>query len=384
MAIGRIISCRRWQFVGLIVLLATVAGADTIGVDQLVIFSEDGKVTIDQDTVVYGDMAAKKQFEISQGVRTGSIFTEDSVDLDRDVIVRGRILANDDVSIDRNLDFEGSDITGDEVEIGRNATITGDVRARDDLEIERDSTVHGSLLGNSRITINDNTAVYGDASPGPGDSLILGSGVTVTGSTTPSSKIIPTFTLPEMPSEPSKPSFGNNNVQGSAESDIDLDPGSYKDLAISRDSVLTLHSGTYTFKSFWMDKRGIVNIDTSEGDVVINVHKGFDTGQYVQFNPTGTGRVIINVYGTDGMSLGQSNVMRATVQIWKGAFGADQNFDLIGSVLAAGNIAVAQGASLFFSRGDGGYISAPEPSTLLVLAAGALLTLRRRRRHVRA
>jgi len=263
------------------------------------------------------------------------------------------------------------------------ATVTGNIQARDDVDLTKNAFVTGSVLADDDIYLGDGTTVYGDASPGTGGQLSLGANVTITGSTDPLDKTFADFSIAGVPSKPSKPKAGKNNVYGSAESVTSLDPGKYKNVSFDRDSVLNLAAGEYTFKSFWMDKRGVVNVDTSSGDVTINIRSGFDTGEYVQFNPNGAGKVIINVWGNDGAYLGKSNIMKANVFVWDGVFGAERDLVFYGTILAKNDITIAEGGVLYYSQGEGGYQPAvPEPATAIIILAGAGILLRRRRsRH---
>lgn len=383
---NRRVSAARSAVVGLILAVAGTAAADTVDISSLLLYSENEMIVLQSDSFFFGAMAAKMDVDIKERVRTDAVYSELNISFGDDAVIRGRVLANDVATAGTRLDFVGSDFTGNTVNINTDATIHGDVQARSDtMDIKSGATVYGSLLGNRDVQVGDNSTIYGDASAGIGYDLVFGANVTVTGSTDPLDKAIAAFTLPLMPAEPPTPKAGKNNVRASAESTVNLAPGSYKDLSIEQDCVLNLSSGTYVFKSFWMATRGIVNVDTSGGDVVINVTSGFDTGQYVQFNPSGEGKVIINVYGNGGVWLGLGNVMKANMFVWSGIFGADKNLQFMGTILVKNNISIDEGAALYYSQGAGGYQqqAVPEPISLAMLAAGAaMMLLRRRRRHV--
>ena len=381
---NRRVPTARSMVVGLILAVAATAAADTVDINSLLLYSEQETIVLQRDSFYFGAIAAKQDVDIKERVRTDAVYSEANVSFGDDAVVRGRVLANAVATAGMRLDFVGSDFTGNTVNINTDATIQGDVQARSDtMALQSGATVTGSLLGNRDVAVGDNSTIYGDASAGIGYNLIFGANVTVTGSTDPLDKAIAAFTLPLMPAEPTRPRIGRTNVRGSAESTVTLAPGSYKDLSIEQDSVLNLSSGTYVFKSFWMAKRGIVNVDTSGGDVVINVTSGFDTGQYVQFNPSGEGKVIINVHGNGGVWLGLGNMMKANMFVWNGIFGADKNLQFMGTILAKKNISIDEGAALYYSQGGGNYQGVPEPISLAVLAAGAVMRLlRRRRRHV--
>jgi hypothetical protein len=289
-------------------------------------------------------------------------------------------LANKKAEAGNGLTFQGPSWTGKEVYIGRNANITGNLQTHSkDLELDRDSVVHGSLLSNDDIWIGRNSTIYGDVSPGQGDSYETDPNVTITGSTDAYAKSFNTFELPDMPSAPPEGSLGNEDVEADAYSIITLTPGSYRDVSLDHDSTLNLVSGTYVLGEFWMDHHGTVNIDTTAGDVVINVQDEFVTGDYVSFLPTGTNKIFLHVF--DDCWLGKDNEMRGTVRVWDGSFGADESLNFTGTVWAEKELTIGLGAIIDYSDGGMGYYGdAPEPATITILIAGGGIVLGRRRR----
>ena len=368
--------------VGFVLAPAGPAAAETIELDTLLLYSATSQIQIDSSTLLEGASAAAGKITFGNDVQSGAVYTEGSLVIARRVNIIDRALANLNISIDRDFTFTGSAVTGSEVVTGRDASVTGNLEGRSDpVNVGRNSVVIGNVLSNNNIVLNNNALVQGDASPGIGYSVKFKNGAVVTGSTDPANHVLPSFDLPDMPAEPSTPDFGSSNVYASAETVVDLDPGQYKALSLERDCELNLASGEYTFESFWVDRRTIVNVDTSGGDVIINVHEGFDTGQYVQFNPTGEGKVIINVFGTGGISLDKYNVMRATVRAWQGDFEAGEQTDFRGTIMAKDKIYVAEDSNMVYSRGVNGYFIMPEPATMVLLVSGAGLVLTRRRRR---
>ena len=369
-----------WITLLVVFVSSSIAHADIIDHDSLLLYSTTKQVLIDDDTLLAGAIAATTDIELGDDIETGAIYAGRDIEVGDTATVRGKVLANRNVEFGTDLDFQGDSITGDDVEIGDDATVTGNVQARDDINLTKNAFVTGNVLADDDIYLGDGTSVYGDASPGVNGQLSLGTNVTLTGTTDPLDKTFADFSIAGVPATPAKPKAGKNSVRGTAESVTHLDPGTYKDASFDRDSVLHLSAGEYTFKSFWMDKRGVVNVDTANGDVTINVRSGFDTGEYVQFNPSGNGQVIINIWGNDGAYLGKSNIMKANVFVWDGVFGAERDLVFYGTILAKNDITIAEGGVLYYSQGEGGYQSAvPEPATAIVILAGAGILLRRRR-----
>ena len=354
------------------------AGADIISEDTFLLQSMTGEITVGRTSILQGPIAAQRDVELGDDIETHSVYSQGDVGFGDRATVRGKVLATKNILAGDNLDFYGSDMTGRNVGVGSDANIQGNLQARRNVQVGADARVYGDLLAGHNIWISKGSIVHGDASPGIPGRVRAGVDVTITGSTDPLQKTFADFKMAGMV-RPDKPKFGRTNISRPAESVTSLAPGVYKDLSIQRDGELNLQSGTYTFKSFWMGRRGIVNVDTADGDVVINVHQGFDTGAYVQFNPTGQGRVIINVFGNGGMWLGMENVLKANVFVWDGYFTAGTSLDFIGTIMSHKTIDIGAGATLARSSGQDGY-TIPEPAVMTTLIAGAGLLLRRRRK----
>jgi len=360
-------------------MVALPASAETVDIDALLLFSKTKTIHIAKASFLEGAIAAKDNITLAKETHSTDVYSEKNITYGKNVVARGRVLANKTISIGKNFDYQGQAVTGKDVSVGRDASVQGDIEARRDIDVGRRGVYSGSLLADRDIEIGNRVTVFGDASPGLKGDLTLGQDVTITGSTLPSAKTFGSFELPTMPPKPSKPKFGKDDLYRPAESTTTLDPGAYRDISIERDSVLNLRSGTYTFKSFWMDKRGTVNIDTSDGDVVINVHNGFETGAYIRFNPTGQGRVVVNVFGGNGVYLGKGNMMQANLYVWNSHFATGRELDFSGTIWAHKHISIGDTSTLTYASGYAGY-PIPEPLTASLLLAGTGLMLRRRRR----
>jgi hypothetical protein len=267
----------------------------------------------------------------------------------------------------------------------KDASITGDLHAVGQLDFNKDAYVTGNLYGNHDIWLAKDGFFDGDVSAGLGHSLTTQSGVTITGSTI---KADHTISIPGMSANPGG-SHGSQNLwygNGSTES---IDAGSYRDLSVSRESTITLAGGTYDFRSVWVDKESEIRLDTSGGDIVINVHHGLSTGEEVTFNRlSGNGQVTINVLGQN-MWLGKENQLEAHVTVYDGDFGADQGAELTGTFHASRNLWLDKDANVMYSPANGfggGGQPVPEPATLALLAlgGGTFLAARRRVRRARA
>ena len=370
-----------WAVAVLVFLhLLSPASAEIITGDDYLLQSMTGGITVDDGSFLVGPIAAQGDVEFGDDVETQSVYSQGDVGFGDRATVRGNVLATQNILAGNNLDFYGTDMTGRDITVGDNAQVEGNVQARKNIHVGVDARVYGDLLAGQNIWISKGSTIQGDASPGIPGRIRAGADVSITGSTNPLDRTFADFTMAGM-SRPDKPKFGRISITRPAESVTTLAPGTYKDLSIQRDGELNLQSGAYTFKSFWMAKRGIVNVDTTEGDVVINVHAGFDTGAYVQFNPTGEGRVIINVFGNGGMWLGMDNVLKANVYVWDGYFTAGTDLAFVGTIMSHKAIDIGAGGVLKKSSGEGGYREIPEPAVMTALIAGAGMLLRRRRKR---
>jgi len=123
---------------------------------------------------------------------------------------------------------------------------------------------NGDVLSNVGITMNTDATVLGDATPGPGQSVIMAPTSYVDGSTAPA----PTpFEFPPL----EVPSYGSSGAL-SVTTTYDLPAGDWEfdDLAIAKDAVLTIHGpANVVVPSFTGGKNAKLLIDAVQGPVTI-------------------------------------------------------------------------------------------------------------------
>ncbi|MHC4983426.1 MAG: hypothetical protein ACYTF6_09705 [Planctomycetota bacterium] len=362
--------------VGLIVfILCPQALSEVVTVEApAAVFYAEGDVHIETDSCVVGKIAAGQSVFAGAGSSLQSIYAAGDVQLGRELTVRGRLLAGGSANAGSHLDFEGPSWTGRSVRLGSDAWVVGDViGASEQITIDRNAQITGNVLGNSDVQIDRDSSIYGDVRPGVGYSLSTASNVTITGSTAPGTVSADSVSVPSLPAAPDAGSYGSQDIEeGSGVTS--LAPGAYGAVDLGRGATLNLSAGTYTLKSFWTDREATVNLDVTAGDVIINVHQGFSTGETVSFNTTGEGRLILNVFGGEGVSLGLSNTMAADIRVWDGNFTAGDSLELAGSVWAS-NITVGAGSNVSY----GGLV--PEPAAAALIAVGGLLVIQSKRRR---
>ena len=350
------------------------ADAITPETDQLVLWA-GSDISLGSDVTLDAAAAAAQDFLADPGALLESIYAGGDIDLGLNATARGRVLANGVGFAAKGLDLVG-DWTSQSVTVGMNAVIVGDITAATGvITIDRNADVIGNLLGNSDISIDKNSTVIGDARPGLTGTLTLGKKTTVTGSTEPGAVTADTFLPPTMGDRPDAGEVGSPEIRPGDGATTILDPGAYSDVVLGTSATLGLSAGTYTVQSFSMADGGTVNVDTSAGNVVLNVQGSFAAGSSVQFATTGVGSLLINVFDHDA-GLGNNVVIDAAVRVWGGSFATGTGSALTGSYHATGDVSLGSGSSA-----QPGSVTVPEPAALPVVVLGAILALHRRKKR---
>ena len=350
------------------------ADATTLDINQLALGS-GGNISLGSNVTLDAAAAAGQNFVAEPEAILESIYAAGDIHLELNATVRGRVLANGAGVAAKDLDLVG-DWTSQSVTIGMKAVIVGNVTAPGHITISRNADVTGNVLGNSDISIDMNSTVVGDARPGLTGTLTLGRRTTVTGSTEPGVVTADTFVPPSMGDRPNAGEVGSLEIRPGDGATTVLDPGAYSDVVLGANSTLGLSAGTYTMQSFSIGDGGTVNVDTSAGNVVLNVQGSFDAGGAVRFTTIGTGGLLINVFDND-LSLGDNALVDATVRVWGGSFATGAQSALTGSYHATGNVSLGSGSSAQL-----GGVPVPEPAALPLIALGTSLVLYRRKRRL--
>jgi hypothetical protein len=218
----------------------------------------------------------------------------------------------------------------------------------------------GSIYTEKDVWIGGNSMVSGDITAGGSISV---SGVKISGTVSQFSN----FTLPKLDTL-EKTTFGTEDVYGKNNSVTKLLAGDYKDLSFGKNTTLNLFAGKYNFQSFWMDRDSTVNIDTSAGNVVLNLAGGFSTSRNVKFSNTGSGSLQINIFGKD-FWLGSGSSLSATLKVFGGNISTESSASLYGQAYATGNIWLGDRSQVEYHSFAG---EIPEPSTLAFLAVAGI------------
>ncbi|HAU36437.1 MAG TPA: hypothetical protein DCX07_01805 [Phycisphaerales bacterium] len=279
------------------------------------------------------------------------------------------------VSLGNNVTITGLLAAGRTFSAGTNASLM-DIFAGRDVSIGNNSAIGGSVTANRDIWIGNNGSVAGDVTAGIGRTPGLGKHTTVGGTAGGAADASQTYQgvyVADL-AVPSHGAYGSQSIWGANNSTTTLAAGEYRDLSLGSRATLNLSSGVYTLKSVWMGANGTVNVDTSAGDVTLNVLGSLGTGTKVNFNTTGGGALKINVFDSS-IWLGNENVISADVRVYNGSFETGNNAVLTGTYMATANVWLGNNTSLTYSAVQ----SVPEPAAMTVLAIGGLLMLRRSR-----
>lgn len=352
------------------------AGVITPDMSSLAIYS--GKsIWLGSGSSVDADIAAGGEITTGAKAQMKGLYTEGYIWLSKDNKVNGRVLANLSAEASTNLEFTGSSWTGKSAYMGTGAKVSGDIIAgAGDINLDKNAVISGNLNGNANIWIGNYGQVSGDASPGLKGSLSKGKKVSIGGSTSPSYADYDTVALDSMGPAPVIHDYGTKDVHGGNKAVVDLSAGEYKDLNVwGTGAKLNLSSGTYTLRDFWLGNQSVVNVDTTKGDVVLDIHKNFGVGNDVKFNVIGDGGLTLNVF--DDVNLGKNVDLAAQLRAWEGNVNAGDNLAFLGTIQAAGGVSIGPGGVVNY------YNHTPEPATLtlLGLGGGALLWRRRRKQH---
>jgi len=291
----------------------------SIGISSLTLYS-GGSLNMGGLANVTGSVAGVNSVSLAMAAGAGDIYSETCIYLGVNSHARGNVWANDKVSL------EG---------ISR---VDGNV------------TTQGKYLKAASATVTGQTVLGRDAT------LLV---------------------LPSMDTASDSGKLGRKSIWEGRNTTTDLASGSYKTVGFDRNATLNLSAGTYTMKSFSMERDGLVNVDTSSGDVILNVHSGFAAGDNVVFNTLGDGDLFVNVFDKN-VKLDNNVTMDATVRVFKGKFAAGTDANLTGTFHASSDITLGQGSQVTYGSAGG---AVPEPATIALLSCGGAMCILRKYRR---
>ncbi|MEN6386215.1 MAG: hypothetical protein ABFD79_13600 [Phycisphaerales bacterium] len=181
------------------------------------------------------------------------------------------------------------------------------------------------------------------------------------------------FSLPQLDAL-ANTMVGQTSIYKSKNSTSTLNPGNYSEWNFGQKNQLNLSAGSYSIRSFYMNRSGVVNVDTSAGDVVLNVNGSFSTGNNVVFNKTGNGNFYVNVINSN-MSLGNDVSLSGIVHISGGTFNTGTSVNMTGQLFSTGDIWFGNNSQYTYQTAA----SIPEPATAAIFAIASMLLINRRK-----
>jgi len=370
---------------GLTVLLLAIATGPRVAADVITIdvggftLLAGGKVDLGKGTSVTGAVGAGKKITAKDDNTLGGLYSEDDISLGKRTVVRGRVLANKRAGAGERLNYRGVSWTGKDVEFKRDALIVGNVVASTgDIKVDRDALITGNVLGDRNISIRRDSLVSGDVSPGLGHTLSIEGGVTITGSTDPGPILADTFVLPQIGPAPARNHYGSENIDADKKTTTILAPGAYRDLDFDDEAIVTLSAGTYDIRDFSMKNKGLVNVDTAAGDVVINADR-FKAGNDLQIKTLGEGRFTVNAYTSKGVWIGKDSYVEARLHAYGGDVRAGDRAVFQGIMLTTDDIIIGEGSAIRLIQAT----AIPEPGVAIMLTVGGILVTWRKRRRAK-
>ena len=259
-------------------------------------------------------------------------------------------------------------LTGGTFGTDKEVSIDGLVGAADDIWLAKDTSISSGVYTSSGFGADKNVSIGGDVLYG--GSFWADNSAAISGSvlTSPETWNAVSYSNPGI-------SSGSESLWYARNSTVTLTPGSYSNLSVDRGSTVYLSAGDYTFNSVWLDSDVRVIADTSAGAVTFSSAAGLSTGSDLTIERNGSNILIVQS-GTS-MSLGDHAVIDAALRSW-GTMDIGKESTIAGTLYAADDLWLSKQVIIDGSAVP--MVPIPEPATLVMLAAGAVVLSRRKRK----
>ncbi len=259
-----------------------------------------------------------------------AVYSGGSFSTARNVQIGGSLGSLGSAWIDRDVNIDGSVVALGGLGIDRDVNIEGNIDYR------------GSYWANAAATIGG--SVTDNATPADWDAMTL--------------------------TNPGLNTSSRQSLWFSRSSNESLSAGDYGSLSADRNVTLSLSAGEYNFSSLWLGRDSKLSVDTSAGDVMINVVGSWSTDRGFAVENTGSGRVLIQTGRS--LSLDRDNFIEAQLTSF-GSASIDRDTTIDGTLHAKGNVWLDQGVSVSGAGRVSSPVSqVPEPTTVAILGLGAL------------
>lgn len=200
------------------------------------------------------------------------------------------LLGDSDVTIERPSLATGDIHSNYEIYIkrGSQSLITGDLSSVENTFISRNNTIDGDVTAGGEIFLGCANALEDCGNP---------TGIVITGTSTEDAEV-DSVALPAL-----SYSAGGEDVQVKASAPVTLAPGSYGEVNVLKNAVLSLSSGAYFFQSLQLNQGSMLEADVAGGPVEVNVvenvsfHRKSDVDILPQGGAEGSRWLTINSLG---------------------------------------------------------------------------------------
>lgn len=258
------------------------------------------------------------------------------------------------IGFGNNVSVDAPIASGGSISAGNNMSLNSIYTEGGGVWTGNNSIINGNILANGQVQIGNN--------------VLIGGSITSFGNFT-----LPVLNLLE------QTAIGTNDIYGEKNSTTTLSTGSYKDLSFDKEATLNLSAGQYSLRNFWANKSSTVNVDTSAGDVVLNVSGSFSASKDVSFVNSGSGNFYINVFGHD-VRLDDSVKLSAVLKVYGGNIGVDNSVQLAGQFYATGNIWLGNNSNLSYISTIS-IVPIPEPASLVIFVIMVFFSFIAKNRH---
>jgi hypothetical protein len=236
---------------------------------------------------------------------------------DGDLGLTAGIIANGKVRITAKGTVLGN-IDGNEIHVGSKSTVQGNVTVAGEIHTIANATIDGSASGAS-ATIGNNARILGTlllpvgvAPTGPGFNNGSGTIGTLVNGVPPAPQAFAKIALPAA-LEYSASSSKQDDRTAANSGTLTLAPGTYRDVDIKQKATLNLSAGTYVLRRLKTAAKATLNIDASNGDVLILATDNVDFGQDLAMNITGGSARDVYLETAGTFSTAANSVWKGTV-----------------------------------------------------------------------
>jgi predicted acyltransferase (DUF342 family) len=300
---------------------------------------------------------------------------------DGDLGLSAGIVANGKVRITAKGMVLGN-VDGSEIHVGNKSGVQGKVTVAGKIGTISNATIAGSASGTSAV-IGNNASIAGTlllpvgvAPTGPGINNGSGTiGLLVNG-VPPAPLAFAKITLPAALEYTASASSQDDRTVAN-NGTLTLAPGTYRDVDLKQKATLNLSAGTYVLRRLKTAAKATLNIDASDGDVLILATDNVDLGQNLAMNIAGGSAKDVYLETAGTFSTAADSVWKGTVfSTRSNAPGQNgihigQKNAITGALYSKQQVHVAQGSTVVMEVADffAAKFADETPATITLLAS---------------